>query len=876
MKYCSKCNKQYDDSWKVCLNCGDVLATQGLTQEDMRGLDVDQEIKKTQKQIKALNVKLQSLEDYKTSPENRAQEKTITQAVENKSKKENSKTIEQKIGQNVAAFLGVIAIVFSVSLIASVTFANISFLGKIGIGYLIGIGLLISGAYLRDQNKFINYSGIIISGGWATVYLVTNILANYLNLESVWGGAFVFLALLFIGVFSFIHSAFCNENKMILFSYALIGFSCFLAPITIFTLLSMIVMSFSVVFLVYKNKNFESMFYGQCIVFVLFFFFINKIDDLYNLNLMLFSSFTCWMILNIPVLKNIIPDKKAELGFSAINVVMLPLLFSALLEKPDFVFLKGPIFSFLAVIYLIFSLFMHANKRENLEKIFAVGSFVCAYIAFFSISVLFVPIFNSFIALTIMWFILAHILLYVAFKRNNVFYSGLSAIAMTLAFCFSIEGLMYTKAFNLGFFSLLLAQECFLVGVLAKDIVWRVLGKGLLALSTLSILGSISSSLIFFPNNQCFYIFSFLLFAPNYFLSSFPTRNIGILENKIKIQLKDIFLYLIGFVLMFWVWHDSINILVGPLWLVMGCMIFVIGKKKNNIHLNIIAHYLAIMAFIRLFMVNFSLFGGVLGVNYKVLTCFPTIFLFTYLKQEMQIAADTDIWKKRLEKTYSVCIFLLIIFMIRSAFPLLWVGPLWAITAIIYFYKGLLKYNVQSIYFSFIVALFAFMRVAFFNMYTVGRMSFSVLYLIFPLFTIALFYYASFWGTKNMEDFKAHKKVYGLINKANFVFSGGASLLVMWAFISFLERSVVVSAVYAQSLVLLVIGFVKKEKNIRFWGLLLIIGVTLWLFLKNMSKLTFVDYMGLLLVGGIILVGVSYVYTKYIGQGSQGEKHEKE
>ncbi|MBU2062972.1 MAG: hypothetical protein KKF93_01100, partial [Candidatus Omnitrophica bacterium] len=150
MKECPKCGKQYGDLWGVCLLCRIPLELLGsedrLAQLENQAKRILKEIEEIRsgKQIVAKEEKPQDVKKEEVKKTEKPKFQTTTELP--KQKKSWIENFEQILGGKLFNKLGILAVVIGIALLIGYSFKYLGAVGKISIGYVSGLGILIFGA----------------------------------------------------------------------------------------------------------------------------------------------------------------------------------------------------------------------------------------------------------------------------------------------------------------------------------------------------------------------------------------------------------------------------------------------------------------------------------------------------------------------------------------------------------------------------------------------------------------------------------------------------------------------------------------------------------------------------------------------------------
>lgn len=182
MRICPRCNKEYDDTWKVCLRCGVQLSE--INNSSISGDQFLKFSKDVDTEFRKINARLDKIENslgIETSASEKAKiieapkvEKT-TEAVIREAKpikRPEEKDIESTIGLVWLNRIGLLALFFGVAFFLKYAFDNrwIGELGRVVLGLMAGFGMIVGSEFTRRKNYTVISQGLH-GGGIGILYL---------------------------------------------------------------------------------------------------------------------------------------------------------------------------------------------------------------------------------------------------------------------------------------------------------------------------------------------------------------------------------------------------------------------------------------------------------------------------------------------------------------------------------------------------------------------------------------------------------------------------------------------------------------------------------------------------------------------------------
>jgi hypothetical protein len=263
--------------------------------------------------------------------------------------------------------------------------------------------------------------------------------------------------------------------------------------------------------------------------------------------------------------------------------------------------------------------------------------------------------------------------------------------------------------------------------------------------------------------------------------------------------------------------------------------------------------------------------GGISIFSYRILTSIPVFLILTYssiLMQDKNTRAILKSGERKMIYLYPYMIFTILMFIVWFEAPKNLVAPIWACIAVGYSLRTI--YSKESYYLSIssIAAILAGARAFFANLlqgqYLVGAEG-NILY---PIITaVALYigntcYIVAKPSMKEIEG-SGDTMVRMFLHSSRLVYSLMATALITTVLIMKLHGAVLTVSLGVEGLVLLVLGFWLKERNWRILGLFILLLTLGKTFLIDLRKLSTIYYILSLISLGIVLLLVSFIYTKY-------------
>jgi hypothetical protein len=298
-------------------------------------------------------------------------------------------------------------------------------------------------------------------------------------------------------------------------------------------------------------------------------------------------------------------------------------------------------------------------------------------------------------------------------------------------------------------------------------------------------------------------------------------------------------------------------VVIGPAWAMVALLLMEIGFALDLPSLRLQAHLAAGAAFGRLLLANFAGVGRVGMLSHRVLTVIPVLVLYYYQWSRQRIErAWLREWELPLGRIYLHAAAVLAVVLMRFE-----LGRVLTVTGWAAFALGLLVFgrrwnNADLRWQSYIVAVLAFWRSWTTNFYvpeSFGGVSGRILT---GAFVIGCFYAAQLLIPRKGEDtgIERHARAfYSLL---------AATLLAVLLFYE-VSGSVLTVAWGVEGVALLVAGFPLNDRVQRLTGMFLFLVCILKLFVYDLRHLETMYRILSFIVLGLMLVGVSWIYTRF-------------
>ncbi len=241
--------------------------------------------------------------------------------------------------------------------------------------------------------------------------------------------------------------------------------------------------------------------------------------------------------------------------------------------------------------------------------------------------------------------------------------------------------------------------------------------------------------------------------------------------------------------------------------------------------------------FARLFMANFTEFGNTLHISHRLLTVGPVIVSHYY------------IWRRYRERAYLYAPAILAVVLMRFELGRSLAVIAWALLGLILYRFGL-KLQIQDLRWqSYAIAVLAFWRCWSTNFYIPESLLGIEGRVLAGASVIVCFYFAQLLSPRQSRSRTFYLLLSSVLLAALLFYeASGGILTVAWGI---------------EGLALLIAGFPLRDRMQRLAGLVLFLVCVLKLFLYDLRELETVNRIISFIVLGVILVGVSWMYTRF-------------
>jgi len=847
MKICAKCQKMYDDSWKVCLQCrGELRDTVAGTVDKGDIAQLRNELADIKSKVDRLEGWLNALSDKLTFGQ-KASEPARPQPVEEHVKKESpqaafeppwkvkeapkarrtlSENFEQILGEQWFNKLGILAVVVGMALLIGYSFRYLGPVGKISIGYAVGLGLILFGNHLEKKDGFSVYGRSLIGGGWALNYFTAFAMHHIPDVRLVESPVVGMFIMLGVSIAAVSHIYRYRSQTATAFSYLLIFITLMATPMSPYTLVAALIAAVSLIFFMYKLGWNALGVYGMVMSYITF------------------------MSLGKPPAT----DREFFVGMSFLMLYWAIFVVASLIMK------KSPANGANDL----------GGKVELKEASFIINAFFACFIAGGMMQAGFMKYLQPVLALGSGLYLLLTVITYLIKQKSLCMVGSTFSVILALALLTErFHGYSATVSY------ILLAQLVLLAGIILKEAYWRILSFLLLVIILGKLLvfdafliapaasvGPISKRTLLFGVAFIFYLLNHILYS-RLKDSSQITRE--------EVNFPTILSYTFPAIYAMGTWLDLPKVLTAPCWAVLGVILLQFGVSRKNFNQRLQGYILAIGAFSRLFMSNMMIPGGISIFSYRILTVIPVLLILYYcltlLRDEEAVAGLIE-KEKDIPSLFTYMIFAGIMFLARYEAGKDLVASVWSLISVAYLVRGISSKRPQHLIACSIAAISACIRGVFVNTlqteYLVGIQS----NIVYAGVATGILYAGNIIHTKANDildsvgtDMGGRVKTF--LCSPRFVLGLAATILLTAILMARLKDAVLTVGLGTEGLLLFLCGFGLKERNWRIYGLIILMLTLLKTFLIDLRQLGTLYYILSLIGLGAVLLFVSYIYTKY-------------
>ena len=326
------------------------------------------------------------------------------------------------------------------------------------------------------------------------------------------------------------------------------------------------------------------------------------------------------------------------------------------------------------------------------------------------------------------------------------------------------------------------------------------------------------------------------------------------------------------FLLAAFLWYVLPKPTVALGWSVLSLLLIELGFTLPLPILRLQGNLLGALAFARLFFANFTGMGETAGVSHRILTVFPLIVLFYYLSARLRVEKEKGrlmTWERGLSQLYLYAPAILTVFLIRFELGRVLAVVGWALFGLGLVSLGLRWNNRDLRWQSYVLALLTFNRSWTTNFYIPESLAGPFGHVVTGAVVIGSFYSAQFLSPRRRADAILiggnwfSRLLIQFDPNARTIFSVLATTLLTVLLFYEVSGRLLTVAWGLEGVALLAAGFPMRERIFRLSGLLLLMTCILKLFAYDLGELD-TPYRILSFVAlGLLLLGVSWIYTRF-------------
>jgi uncharacterized membrane protein len=305
------------------------------------------------------------------------------------------------------------------------------------------------------------------------------------------------------------------------------------------------------------------------------------------------------------------------------------------------------------------------------------------------------------------------------------------------------------------------------------------------------------------------------------------------------------------------VWLKVPGQVVAPVWTALGIVTLEIGVRFALSRFRLLAHLIAAAVCVRLFVFDFAEFGDALRITYRTFTVIPILASQYYVWSRCRRASIIPEWERAFSRLYFYLAFGLATFLARLELGQTWAVVAWALFGLALYQAGLFRDIADLRWQSYALALLAFWRSWATNFSTTETLAGIHARVLTGAVVIASFYCTQLLSPRDTgvaSSFERHARAF---------YSLLASLLLAVLLFYEVSGEMLTMAWGLEALLLLGAGFPLRDRVQRLSGLALFMICVLKLFLYDLRELETVNRILSFIVLGLILVGVSWIYTRF-------------
>ncbi len=170
--------------------------------------------------------------------------------------------IEQMLGTNWLNKIGIAVLVIGIALFLAYKFPTLSNMEKVGLGYVVSVGILALGVFLERKDAYRIFARALIGGGWALVFFSTYAM-HFVTYTRVIDTEWIDLVLLLTVAWAMVVHTLHYNSQVVTGLAFLLGFTTVaISENTVYCLTAGAILAFGIVAIVHKRSWFELEIFG--------------------------------------------------------------------------------------------------------------------------------------------------------------------------------------------------------------------------------------------------------------------------------------------------------------------------------------------------------------------------------------------------------------------------------------------------------------------------------------------------------------------------------------------------------------------------------------------------------------------------------------
>jgi uncharacterized membrane protein len=313
-------------------------------------------------------------------------------------------------------------------------------------------------------------------------------------------------------------------------------------------------------------------------------------------------------------------------------------------------------------------------------------------------------------------------------------------------------------------------------------------------------------------------------------------------------------------------WHLLPTPVVAVAWAILALGLIELGFAVPLRSMRLHGALLLAATVARLFVANFTASGETAGLSHRLLTAGPVVLLLYYLHG--RLAAEAG-WERRAARGCLYAAAVVAVFLVRFELGRVLAVDGWALLMLALLWAGLRRADADLRWQSYGLAVLVFVRSWATNFYSPESLAGMPGRVATAAVVIAALYAAEFLSPRAPGEAGevADPAAAGLgarldrHARTGFAFLGTALFALLLGYE--VSGGLLTVAWGLQGVLLLALGFAGRERPLRLFGLVLLLVCILKVFFYDLRELEGLARIGSFIVLGLVLLGVSWVYTRF-------------